>query len=188
VNLANRVTVLRIILVPFFVGLILKFNQTSLAQGQVYRWLAVGLFCVAALSDALDGYMARRRNQITELGTILDPIADKLLLLSAVLILSIPGHLERMPLWFVVTVFSRDIIIVLGALLLHYLMGRVTIAPNPLGKLTTVAQMTAILWILLGLDQAYIVWRIAGFLTVGSGITYILTGSKQFSEVPPPPR
>ena len=182
INLANNITIFRILLIPFFVQMILKYNQTPLGQGGHYRWMAVVIFFTAVITDAIDGFIARQRNQITELGKALDPIADKLLLLSAIVILSIKGHLVTFPLWFVITVLSRDIIIVLGTLMLHLFNGSVKIAPSLLGKATTVAQMVTIGWVMLGLAQPQILWRIAGFLTVASGFAYIFAGSRQINE------
>ncbi len=142
--------------------------------------------------------MARQTHQITELGIILDPIADKLLLVTGILLLTVQSHLIKLPLWFVITVLSRDIIIALGVLLLHLLHGKVKIAPSLLGKATTAAQMATVLWILIGLHHPQIVWRIAGLLTIASGAMYIREGCRQFSDdtpsevsapdPPPPPR
>ncbi len=178
-NLANNITVVRILLIPFFVEMMLKYNQRPLGEGEQYRWAALAIFSVAVITDALDGLVARVFNQITEFGKALDPVADKLLLMCGIILLSVKGHLVQLPLWFVVTVISRDLIIVIGALLLHLISGRVVIAPNILGKATTVAQMVTLGWILLGFGNAYLVWRIAGVLTVASGVTYIVAGTKQ---------
>jgi len=182
VNLANNITVFRIVLIPFFVGMILKYNQLPLGQGEFFHCASIAFFCLAVITDAMDGFVARMRHQITELGKALDPLADKLLLLSAILILSLPGHLVKLPLWFAITVLSRDIIIVLGALMLHWFNGSVKIAPTFLGKATTVAQMATILWIMTALPRPEIIWQIAGFLTVTSGLHYLYFGSKQFNE------
>ncbi len=181
-NLANNITIFRILLIPFFVEMILKFNQLPAGEGEQYRWAAVAIFSLAVFTDAIDGFIARRRHQITEFGKALDPIADKLLLLSAIVILSLRGRFMSLPLWFVVTVLSRDVIIVLGALMLHLFKGSVKIAPSFLGKTTTVAQMVTILWIMLGLARPEVVWRITGILTVLSGLFYVVAGSKQINE------
>ena len=180
-NLANNITICRIILIPFFVEMMLKFNQLPLGQGDHYRWAAVAIFFAAIITDALDGLVARIFKQITDFGKALDPIADKLLLLCAIILLCVPGHLVQLPFWFVVTVFSRDIILVLGVAMLHLIYGRVRISPNFLGKATTVAQMATIIWILMGWAHPQIVWRAAGILTVISGLVYIIAGSRQFN-------
>ena len=181
INWANNITIFRIILIPFFVEMILKYNQTPLGQGEHFRWAAVAIFFTAVVTDAVDGFIARWRNQITELGKVLDPVADKLLLLSAIVLLSMRGHLATFPLWFVITVFSRDVIILLGALILHLFNGHVKIAPSFLGKVTTVLQMTAVLWVMLGWAQPQIAWRIAGLLTVVSGFAYVFEGTRQIN-------
>lgn len=164
--------------------MIIKFNQAPPGAGEHFRWIAIAVFFVAVVSDAVDGFIARRFNQITELGKALDPIADKLLLLSAIIILSFPGYLVKLPLWFIVTVLSRDVLILLGALMLYLFAekGRLKIAPNLLGKATTVAQMTTVLWIMVGAPHAEYVWRTAGALTIASGIAYMGAASRQFNE------
>ena len=183
-NLANKITIFRVILIPFFVEMIIKFNQLPPGQGEVFRWAAIAVFSLAVLSDAVDGFIARRRHQITELGKALDPIADKLLLLSAVIILSFTGRMAKLPLWFVVSVLSRDFLILLGALMLYLFAdeGHLKIAPSLLGKATTVAQMSTVLWIMLGLRHPEWAWRAAGFFTVASGIGYLVSASRQFNE------
>ncbi len=183
-NLANKITIFRIVLIPFFAEMVLKYNRFPIGEGEIYRWIAVGIFLFAVITDAVDGFVARVTHQITELGKILDPIADKLLLLTGIIILSLQTHLIQLPLWFVITVLSRDIIIVLGALLLHLLQGKVKIAPSLMGKATTVAQMATVLWILTGLGHPQYVWRLAGLLTVASGVMYIREGCRQFSDAP----
>ncbi|MFC2149377.1 CDP-diacylglycerol--glycerol-3-phosphate 3-phosphatidyltransferase [Candidatus Auribacterota bacterium] len=183
-NLANKITLFRIILIPFWIGLILKYHQMSPESGQIYHVLAVVVFFSAVLSDGLDGYVARRYKQKTTLGIYLDPMADKLLLVSAVILFStsIPPF-ERLPLWFIVSVISRDVIIVMGSLMIYLLTGKLRVAPSAMGKMTTFFQMLTIIWILLIIPHAEYVWRIAGFLTILSGVGYIYTGSKQVNEV-----
>ncbi len=182
INLANNITIARILLIPFFVEMMIKYNQAAPLQGEHFRLAATIIFLVAAVSDALDGFLARHRHQVTELGKALDPIADKLLLLTGIILLSLKGHLTQLPLWFVITVFSRDIIITLGALMLHLYQGKVRIAPSLIGKGTTVAQMTTVMWILLGFPHPEWVWRFAGLLTVISCFTYIFAGVKQIES------
>ena len=95
------------------------------------------LFIVTFLSDALDGYIARTRNQITHLGTIIDPLADKALLLSALVLLSraSPNSYQvHLPIWFVWLVISRDCMLVIGAILIHVTMGAVAVKPRIVGK------------------------------------------------------
>jgi len=180
-NLANKITIFRILLIPFFIASLLYYGE-----GKLYlKFVALAIFALAAFTDAIDGGIARSRSQITELGVILDPIADKLLIASAFIALAvietIPQNL-RIPAWAVLTVLTRDIIIILGSLLIFFLKGNIAIKPSWLGKITTFFQMLAILAILaiFKYDKFFIYPAI--FFTVISGIDYIWRGSKQLSE------
>lgn len=182
-NLANKITIFRIIMVPVFIGLILKYHEMEHGTGEEYRVLAITAFIVAILTDGLDGYIARRHKQQTTLGTYLDPMADKLLLMSAVIIFSMPlERFARLPLWFTVSVISRDVIIVIGSLMIYLTTGKLKVVPSMLGKMTTFFQMMAVVWILLMLPHPNYVWCAAGILTIFSGLGYIYSGSKQLGE------
>src|SRR5277367_3720166 len=112
---ATRITILRIILVPVFVAFIITYGDTK-SKGDVWRYAAVGVFAVAGISDAIDGYLARHWKQGSALGALLDPIADKLLLFAALVTLSIvPLGPERpFPVWFPVIIISRDALLLGG--------------------------------------------------------------------------
>ena len=151
------------------------------------RFTAIAIFLVAAVSDGLDGYIARRYNQKSALGVILDPIADKGLLLSGIITLSISNWSDvdpqygRFPAWFPVLVISRDIVIVVGSVVLHLLVGKVRVQPNWTGKVATFLQMVAIAWVMLQLmffPLLYVV-AAAGFFTFVSGIVYVADGFRQ---------
>jgi CDP-diacylglycerol--glycerol-3-phosphate 3-phosphatidyltransferase len=147
--------------------------------------MAAIIFAVAAFTDAIDGGIARSRSQITELGIILDPIADKLLISSGFIALSIiekvPAEM-RIPAWAVIPVITRDIIIVIGALLIYLLKGDIKIKPSWLGKITTFWQMIAILSILTMSRYGNVFMYPAVFFTILSGLDYIWRGSKQLNE------
>ncbi len=177
-NLPNWITIARILLIPFFVAFILKYRQTHL---EFFRYYAVAIFILAVVTDAVDGGIARLRKQKTFLGTVLDPIADKLLLLAAVILLSIPiNGLTQLPIWIPVTFISRDLILVLGAIVIYIQNGgQLKVKPNVLGKLTTVAQMATVLCLLLVLPYPNYCWRVAGFLTIVSGLMYVYQGTRQ---------
>src|SRR6201987_5693125 len=126
---ANKITVARILMIPVFVTMAIYYGQ-SIQRGAPLEWqrfTAIIIFLVAAISDGLDGYVARRYSQRSSLGVILDPIADKGLLLSRIITLSISNwsevepHYGRFPAWFPVLVITRDIVIIVGAAILHYL-------------------------------------------------------------------
>jgi cardiolipin synthase (CMP-forming) len=189
---ANKITVVRILMIPVFVTLAIYYGQ-SIQRGEPLEWLrfaAIVVFLVAAVSDGLDGYVARRYNQRSALGVILDPIADKGLLLSGVITLSIsnwsdvdPGY-GKFPVWFPVLVITRDAVILVGAVVLHLLNGKVRLRPSWTGKVATVLQMCAIAWVMLQLrfiPLPYIVIA-AGAFTFISGVIYVLDGIHQAQE------
>ncbi|MDD5450073.1 MAG: CDP-diacylglycerol--glycerol-3-phosphate 3-phosphatidyltransferase [Candidatus Omnitrophica bacterium] len=180
-NYANKISIARILLIPFFIGSIVYYRN----EGSVASYLPLFIFFIAVISDALDGFIARRFNQKTELGAILDPIADKLLIITAFVCLSfsksIPANL-KLPAWLPITVISRDIIIVLGTVLVHMIKGSVMITPSILGKVTTFLQMSTILSVLLKFPYSPIIWNLAGFSTLISGIDYVIRGSRLLNE------
>ena len=184
-NCANAITLLRFLCVPFFIGVMVAHRQASYSLSgsfdlATYRWIALGIFAVAAVSDALDGYVARRFNQQTALGTILDPLADKLLLISAVIMLSLMlGTGERLiPFWFMLVVLSRDFIILIGIIIIFMFKGHVDIQPTRTSKLTTTFQMLSIVLTLAGGHHSvlYSTLAAAAFLTIVSGVQYISIG------------
>src|SRR3954466_4231675 len=115
---ANKVTILRMLLIPFFVVEALYYVKTG---KEVFRLLSMLSFAIAAICDGVDGYIARHYNQRSELGAILDPLADKLLLVSAVVVLSFDHtpQLDRIPLWLTGTIIGRDIVILLGMIVIY---------------------------------------------------------------------
>lgn len=182
---ANKISILRVLLVPFFVALMLYYTRTG---GEVYRLLALVCFALAALSDGVDGYIARRYNQKSELGAVLDPLADKLLLVSALLLLSFDtgGRFERLPLWLVVAVIGRDVILALGAYAIHHYVGKTRVRPHLTGKIATVLQMTVVLWALFQWDARWLWWWCLGaaVFTGISGALYVLDGVRQLAASP----
>ncbi|MFA6635921.1 MAG: CDP-alcohol phosphatidyltransferase family protein [Candidatus Omnitrophota bacterium] len=171
-NWANRLTVLRILLVPVFVISVLYHRLD----------LAFVFFILAAVTDAMDGYIARTFDQKTALGAMIDPIADKLLILSAFVSLSIVSGLPeylRMPIYVPVIIISRDVIILLGAGIIYLNSGVVAIKPTVIGKITTFFQMLTIILVLLKFVYASWVWNMAVLLTVASGLDYIKLGARQ---------
>lgn len=186
---ANKITVVRILMIPVFVTLAIYYGQ-SIQRAEPLNWLrfaAIAVFLVAAVSDGLDGYVARRYNQRSTLGGILDPLADKGLLLSGIITLSISNwsvidpNYGKFPVWFPVLVITRDAVILVGSVVLHLLNGTVRVRPSWTGKVATVLQMAAIAWVMLQvhiLPLTYIVLA-AGFFTLVSGIIYVRDGVRQ---------
>jgi cardiolipin synthase len=169
-GLANWLTVLRILLIPVFVSLL------------VYRrpGLALVVFAAAALTDLLDGYVARQRGIQSRLGAFLDPMADKLLLISSFVTLT---WLKALPFWIAAVVISRDIILVVGALAIHMAGGRIYPRPTWAGKAATFFQILTVLTGLTGrflkieLGAAVFMWLAAAF-TIVSGLQYIVQGMR----------
>lgn len=189
---ANKITVIRILMIPVFVTLAIYYGE-SIQEKDPQDWMrfaAIAVFLLAALSDGLDGYVARRYNQRSALGVILDPIADKGLLLSGIVTLSISNWSQvdpnygKFPAWFPVLVITRDTVILLGSAVLHVLNGTVRVRPSWTGKVATVLQMAAIAWVMLQMripPLLYVVFG-AGFFTLVSGIIYVRDGVRQLSD------
>jgi cardiolipin synthase len=186
---ANKITVVRILMIPVFVTLAIYYGE-SVQRGQPLEWqrlAAIIVFLLAAVSDGLDGYVARHYNQRSSLGVILDPIADKGLLLSGIITLSISSWSEgnsdygKFPLWFPVLVITRDAVILVGAAVLHLLVGKVKVRPSWTGKVATVCQMCAIAWVMLQLRflPLLFVVIVAGLFTFISGVIYVMEGVRQ---------
>ncbi len=170
-NLPNLLTLIRILCSPLFVGLVLYGHHS---------W-ALAVFLAAGLTDALDGMLARVLHQQTTLGQYLDPLADKLLLVTAFVVLSFEGSI---PLWVTLVVVSRDVIISVGSLVIHLLREQVDITPTWMGKATTVLQLVYIVAVLVGTTAALPVWVLVAILaamialTVVSGLHYVFRGVK----------
>ncbi len=166
---ANLLTAFRILLIPVFVSLLIYERHT--AAGLV--------FVLAGVTDGLDGMVARRTGRQTRLGALLDPVADKLLAVSSFVTLSLRGPI---PVWFVVLVISRDLIISLGALILFLTEGSLEIAPSRIGKTATFLQfLTILLTVLVMMDgRVALPWRASLFaaaaLTALSGLQYLARG------------
>jgi len=169
INLPNSLTILRILLVPVFVGLLLYAHYD----------IALLTLLIAALTDILDGMIARITDQRTLLGEYLDPLADKLLLMSAIITLSV---LHFIPIWAVIVVVSRDAILLTGTLVANLTETHIDISPTILGKGTTFAQICYIIATMLFVTGRVSLALVEPFLwvmvalTVGSGMHYLLRG------------
>ncbi len=185
ITFASQITIARILLVPVFAVLAIQYSE-SVQRGnpeENLRWLAIACFVLAAASDGIDGFVARHLNQRSKLGAFLDPIADKLLLLTGISTLSLsPWGADnwRIPLWLAALVVARDVIILGGITILYYLKRSVPIEPSWLGKICTVTQMTLIIWVMLKCSAIPIIYPavITATFTLSSGTRYILHGFK----------
>ena len=182
---ANKITILRILLIPFFVVEVLYYGQNG---NEVHRLLAIVSFAIAAICDGVDGYVARRYNQRSELGAILDPLADKLLLVSGIVVLSFDHspYLASVPLWLTGTIIGRDILILIGMLVIQLMVGKVKVQARILGKVATVLQMVVVLWIMLKWEEKWLAaLTLSTAICTGiSGLFYVWDGSRQLSAHP----
>jgi CDP-diacylglycerol--glycerol-3-phosphate 3-phosphatidyltransferase len=178
---ANKITIGRILLVPVFVIELLAYLRGG---DEVHRWVALGIFLAAAIGDGVDGFVARRFNQKTEMGALLDPLADKLLLVFGLVILTLDTgpHLDRIPLWLTATVVARDVMLLLLLVLVNYLVGHGTVRPHLTGKLATVLQMSCMVWALLKWPVEWLFWlstaataftALSGLIYLGDGVSMI---------------
>ena len=157
---------------------------------EVYRHIAIAAFLIATISDGIDGWLARHRNQGTQLGTYLDPIADKLLLITGLVLLSIQFEEnrfdQRIPLWLTGTVLGRDMIVVTGSALVYLAVGDLKVRPHFLSKVSSVLQMVCIGWVLFKLPGKVTYWLAVGasVTTAITGLMYVMDGIRQFSEHP----
>ncbi len=174
-NIPNTLTIIRILSIPVFV-ICLLYDRLV---------IALFIFIGAGITDGLDGLIARVFRQRTTIGTYLDPIADKLLLTTAFIVLAILGSI---PSWLTVIVIARDVIIALGILVLFLTSHRVDVKPVMIGKTSTFFQIVTIAWALLAPYSLffksllpYLIWLTAA-LTGLSGLQYIYIGTKYLNE------
>ncbi|MFA5319784.1 MAG: CDP-alcohol phosphatidyltransferase family protein [Candidatus Omnitrophota bacterium] len=176
-NFANKISTFRILTVPFFIAALIYYAPCR----EYLRFVALGIFCLAGISDAVDGYIARRSGQKSKAGLVLDPIGDKLLLMSAFILLSDSTGVQlalKFPFWVVLIVLSRDVIIILGSVVIYMVRQKIEIIPSKWGKYTTIAQMTSVIVVLLQLRAAPVIWWVVAVLTMISGLLYIKKGLK----------
>jgi len=191
-------TMLRLLLLPVFLWVMLLdaggHEAGEVSEGNSHRWWAVGIFAVMALTDKLDGYLARRLNQTSKIGTILDPLADKLLIASSVVLLSFDwaaGAEYRIPMWVVASVYGKDVVVALGTVALLASVGKVSVAPRMLGKVGTFFQLLLVMLTLVAPDldrllegSAGIVltglWWIVAGISIGAMVDYVRIGVLQY--------
>jgi cardiolipin synthase (CMP-forming) len=182
VNLPNAISLARLMAVPFAVYFILNGFFTA----------AFWLFVAAGVSDAVDGFLAKRLGQSSTLGAYLDPLADKALLVAVYIAL---GHAGHLPLWLVILVVFRDLVIVGGVLLLHLTREPVRMRPLTISKINTAVQIAMVAVVLaeqgLGLDTGLLVAvlvYVTGATTLASGATYVVTWGRGEASAKAPDR
>jgi cardiolipin synthase len=186
ITIPNLLTMFRMVLIPIFVSLL--FYQKF--------WWALAVFVIAGVTDGLDGLLARRFAMQSQLGTILDPIADKLMLVTSFVVLSmrsvyptpLPAHLP-VPFWVTIAVISRDVFIIVGAAAINMMTGFRGFRPSWLGKVSTTVQIFAIAIIIFAASFPYgtgyylpTVYAIVFGLAVFSGAHYVFFVSRLMSE------
>lgn len=175
-NLPNKLTVLRVIMIPFFV----LFMLTDFA-GEASKYIALAIFCVASFTDFLDGYLARRDNLVTNFGKFMDPLADKLLVCSALICLIPQGKLET---WIVLVIIAREFII--SGFRLVASDNGIVIAASYWGKFKTVSHMSMIILLILDLPFLWIpteiVKWIAVVLTIVSLVDYVVKNKQVLTQ------
>ena len=189
----TRITLLRILLIVPFVSCMLNINDPQLTPRTqtLLRCAAIAIYCFMAVSDVLDGYLARRRKQVTQLGTFLDPLADKLLITSACLLLvSQRGHVEDflLPPTVVVLIIGKDLFLVIGFAIVYLITSHIHIAPVFMGKLATALQLMMVAGVLLAPEISRVVpswhavlsvlWWSAAATAILATLIYIRNGSR----------
>ena len=196
-NWASRITILRILLIAPFVSLMLKTNDPALRTGaqNSIRYVSIVIFFVMAVSDAIDGYLARIKKQVTKLGTFLDPIADKLLMTCACLLLaSQRGHVQNflLPPTVVVLIIGKDLFLLIGFLIVYFITSQIHIVPVFIGKLATALQLSMVAGILIAPEVSGILpgwiwilrllwWSAAGTAILAT-LIYIRNGSRYIEQ------
>lgn len=176
-NLPNKLTVLRVCMIPFFVVMLLLNG----GENQTYRYIAAAIFIVASLTDMLDGKIARKYNLVTNFGKFMDPLADKLLVCSALICLV---DLKQLPAWMVIVIISREFII--SGFRLVASDNGIVIAASYWGKFKTTFQMTAVILLIFNIPALTLVTNIvvviAVALTIISLVDYVAKNIKILTE------
>lgn len=196
-NWANRITILRILLIVPFVSCMLKTNDPALSVSvrNAMRYISTVIFLVMAGSDAVDGYLARRKGQTTRLGSFLDPTADKLLITCACLLLAsqragVEGFL--LPPTVVVLIIGKDLLLLIGFVIIYFITSKLYIAPVLVGKILTWLQSSMVAAILLAPEISAIfpgwiwflrfLWWSAAGTAVLATLIYIRNGSRYIEQ------
>jgi cardiolipin synthase len=196
-NWANRITILRILLIVPFVSCMLKTNDPALSEvwQNALRHISILVFAVMVASDVIDGFIARVKKQMTRLGSFLDPLADKLLMTCACLLLAskragVAGFL--LPPTVVVLIIGKDMFLLIGFVIVYFITFQVRIIPVFIGKVATVLQSSMVAGILIAPEVSHFVpgwiwvlrvlWWSAATTAILATLIYIRTGSRYIEE------
>lgn len=175
-TLANKLTWTRVATVPLIAAAVVAYRPDD---SEWLRYAAIALFCLAIVTDGLDGAVARGWNQRTRFGTFLDPLADKMLVNITFIFLAVQDEFAvAVPRWVPPVIVSRDILMVVGARIAIQLSDLKVFNPRLLGKVTTTVQMATILTVLLRLPFAYKLTLVTVVLTLLSCTDYLWSGTK----------
>lgn len=196
-NWANRITILRILLLIPFVSCMLKANdpETTLQMRHMMRYVSIVIFLTMAVSDIIDGYLARRKGQVTALGSFLDPMADKLLMTCACVLLTLPrGGIEGflLPTTVAVLIVGKDMFLLMGFFVIYLTTFQVKVVPALIGKIATALQLSMVTAILLAPDISHVItgwiwflrvlwWSAAGTAVLAT-LIYIRMGSRYIEQ------
>ena len=175
-NVPNTLSLIRVFLAPLVLLFLSLRIDKQISPAFDLSWgdaLAAAVFIIASLTDAFDGYTARKYNLVTTLGKFIDPLADKVLVIAAMLALI---ELQRLPAWIVMVIITREFIVT-GLRLVAAAEG-VVIAASKGGKLKTCCQIAALIMLILNIPGGMYVMWVAMILTVWSGMDYLIKGSK----------
>jgi cardiolipin synthase (CMP-forming) len=182
ITLANKITIGRFLLIPVLIALLLYYTP----ERDYIRWYALGLYLLLEITDVVDGFVARHYRQKTKAGSILDPLADKVLFLTTLLCLYRLGAdfqwPVRLPLWIVIAFFTREAILIIGGFLLEMKRGGIEIKPNRWGKLTAFLQVVCLTAVFVHFYLAHVVWIIALAATIISGVIYMKEGIRLLND------
>jgi len=196
-NWANRITIIRILLIIPFVSCMLKINDAALTEAMrdTMRYAGIFIFFVMAVSDGIDGFLARRRGQTTRLGSFLDPMADKLLMTCACLLLSSQrGHVGNflLPPTVVVLIIGKDLFLLIGFLVVYFITFQVRIVPVLVGKIATTLQSSMVAGILIAPEISIflpgwiwflrVLWWSAAGTAILATLIYIRNGSRYIEQ------
>ena len=184
-NLPNKLTLFRVFLIPVFVVVLIFYKQLGL-QLDIAKYIATGIFVLASCTDAIDGYIARKYNLITNFGKFMDPLADKLLVTTAMIcMIGLPANVI-LPSWVVVIVIAREFIIT--GFRLVAAEKKIVIAAGFWGKIKTVTQMVMITVVLLDFSGTFFFWTgtiliwLSVIFTVISATDYIIKNLDVFKD------
>ena len=185
-TIPTRITLARLIMSPVFVVLAIKYSST-IALGKpdmLFLYLALIVFAIAVISDALDGYLARKLNQISRIGSFLDPIADKTLLLSATITLTYIDCGKLIPIFYTTLILSRELIQISGAIAIGAILGDIKVKHHWTGKLSTFMQVILIYSAFIISSESIMLYLsiIGGLFTFSSAALYIYAGLSQLPE------